>query len=172
MPSINRSKIRRGTASGGIEENIYDVGNGAGSIAAYGEIDSIEVNPENQNELILTAKLASDYDDFEFSQDELICLRIVNNINIPTINDSSCKMSLWLKDSTGSTEIEEKHNLVKRQTYTPSGTQISTGSIAQSMSILMLCQQSNPANNSTRYYHWVSDNYTPLLGDDGTLVFT
>lgn len=171
MPSINRIKIRRGTANGGIDENIYDIGNGAGSIAAYGEIDSIALNPSNQNEMILTAKLTSDYDDFEFSQDELICLRVIPNLTIPIINNNSCVMSLYLKDSTGSTEIESKHNLVKRQSMPPYSTQIKIGSIVQGMTILMLCQQTNPSDNTTRYYHWVSDNYTPLVGNDGTLAF-
>lgn len=169
MANINQIEIKRGTANGTIETQLFNIGNG-GSIAAYGIIDSVTIDPNNLTTLLLTAKLLPEYENFTFIEDELICLRMDRLINIPHINNETCVLKVYLKNSDGTVTIENGHNLVRRFSEGSAANTIAPiNSISGNMAILILCQQEG-ATESSRYYHQVADNFTPQLSNSGILT--
>lgn len=169
MANINQIEIKRGTAAGTIETQLFNIGNG-GSIAAYGIIDSIIIDPNQAASLILTAKLSPDYENFAFIKDELICLRIEKGTNVPSIDSEYCSLKLRLKNSTGTTTIENEHLLVSQfSDGSAYGYPAKVNSITDDMAILILCQQDDNVEGH-KYYHQVADNLKPRLGSSGIMT--
>ena len=163
MPSINRIRIRRGNSNGGIDENTYDIGAGSGSVAAYGQIKTGFYQEQIDGQIVNVAnvELASEFNDFAFEKNDLICIRIEDGI------DTSGGENLYLKifKSDGVTQVEDAH-FVARQ-FTGSDYLLPANSLANDTAILLLCRINQ---YNTKQYYLIADNFKPRVSSDGIMT--
>lgn len=153
MANINQIEIKRGTAAGTIETQLYDIGSGSG-VSAYGQIENNPYTEDGKN--VANVRLSSEFDDFKFEQDALICIRIDDTVNTA----GAANLYIKLFKSDGITQIEGKHFIARQFTADPSSYELPVNSLANNTAILLLCRGTG---SGTKWYYLISDNFKPRL---------
>lgn len=154
MPNINQIEIKRGTANGTVETSLYNIGSAAG-VSAYGQIEEDFVAG------LAKVRLSTEFDNFTFEEDAVICVRIEDTVDTGGAGD----FAIELYKSDGTTQIESQHDVARQF----GGSQISSlpvNSLAENTALLLLCR----INNGVRWYYLIADNFKPVLGTNGVLT--
>ena len=160
MPNINQIEIKRGTANGTIETQLYNIGGGAGGggISAYGQIEE-DISDATH---IGKVRLSSEFDDFTFQQDALLCIRIDRGV----YTGGASELSIEIYKSDGTTKIEDALPVARQ--FMGSDFKLPVNSLADDIAILLLCR--NGGEKTGRWYYLVADNFKPRLGSNAVLT--